>query len=164
MQVQHINLILLGLQSSFESRVPSLARMEVQAVEGIRWKAAYHSITLQTILWGELKFKVSVALEWQTAIQILCELQGSTVDRFDESGQGVVEELIQNAFQTVMAELLKANRKLEVIHFPMVLDNQVLVAFDPHCSVVRVSLSTPWDPFLVYFSAPAEPKEKVNAS
>lgn len=142
LNAKEVNIILESLIQCLEERAPALKPIAVEAPQGVTSQGTYGSVILGALLTGHLDGKITLTLEWTTALQIVEELTHTKLDTFNEGAQRALEGVFYETAQAIAAGLVAAGREVEIYPLPTLVDTSALLAEEGGVRTVRIGMFT----------------------
>lgn len=160
-----INCVLEALHLGLKEKLPRLREPSVNSVEGVRSTGTYGFISFGILLVGHCNAKLTIVLEWETALKLASKLLNvSRLEAFSEDAQLALEDVLKTVSEKTAKLLTKTNAKVEAFPLPSIIEGNTLLSHFEKSDTIKVSIQTLWDPIQLFISCPQEAREAKNAA
>lgn len=165
LKAEQINTILNALHQALREKIPRIREPSVESVEGIKANGTNGSVIFGIILLGETQSKLTIVLDWETALKLSAKLLSvPRLEEFSDDAQLVLEDMIKSAGNGI-AEKFSATQgsKTEAFILPTLVEGNALLSLYPQAETIKITIKTLWEPISLFIACPRV-EEAANAA
>ena len=152
LRADQINVVLDALHGALREKIPHLKSPVLGGMELVKTDGTYGSVAFGTLLAGDVDGKITVILEWETALKLATKVTKGKLDHFGDEAKGALEEALQRANEIMTTRFSEMGLKVDALQLPTLIDTNVLTALHKDRGVLKVQINTLWEPILLFFS------------
>lgn len=160
LSAEHINIILDCLYRSLREKIPNLRFPSLGAIEVVGAVGVHGSVVFGSLLTGDLDVKMTVAIDWETAIKLATTITKiDKADAFDQPLMDALEGVVNDTWEKVTAHYSQMGVQCEILPLPTMIDGNVLLGAHPDPLTIKIPIRTDWQPIDLYLSFPRPAKQ-----